>query len=163
MKAKFRTEKEDRVVYAFTSLVDKICFVFHCRKASIRETYRHHTHYERYCSERFMHAVEPYRPCMHVLEEISNVTAVRAYRYVLAWMRVLIEYGYTCYNFQGQIDQANDLLWETQKLYDVRKDECLDELMSCERCQVRAYKREQCPFCKSDTDAAQKRWQKTEQ
>lgn len=144
-KAKYRIEKEDRVVYAFTSPVDKVCFVFHCRKDSIRETYRHHTSQRRCCSERFMHIVEPHRPCMHVLEEIPRVTEVRAYRYVLAWMRILMEQGYTCYNYQGQIDQANDLLWSTQKLYDARRDECLGNLLSCAQCQVRVYKRERCP------------------
>lgn len=149
MKAKYRTEKEDRVVYVFTSPVDKKCFVFHCRKVSIRETYRHHIHYERYCSERFMRAVEPHRPCMYVLEELPKITAVRAYRYVLVWMRILMEQGYTCYNYQTQINQANALLWSNQKLYDVRRDECSKELMSCERCQVSVYKRTRCPFLKS--------------
>ena len=151
-KAKCRTEKEDRVIYAFTSPVDKKCFVWHCRKDSIRDTYRHHTRPRRYCSERLMRAVEPHRPCMHVLEEVPQVTEVRAYRYVLAWIRILMEHGYTCYNHQGQIDQANDLLWETQKLYDARRDECLDELLSCEWCQVRVYKRAQCPFLENEID-----------
>ena len=96
-----------------------------------------------------MHAAEPLRPCMHVLEEVPHVTEVRAYRYALAWMRILMEQGYTCYNYQEQIDQANDLLWSTQKLYDTRKNVCLDELLSCERCQVRVYKRERCPFLES--------------
>lgn len=150
MKAKFRTEKEDRVVYVFSSPVAKACFVFHCRKESVRETYRHHMHFERYATEEFMRSVTPNRPCMHVLEEIPHITAVRAYRYVLAWIRILIEQGYTCYNYQCQIDQANDMLSETKKLYDARKDECLDELMSCECCQVKVYNRERCPFQKSE-------------
>ncbi len=148
-KAKYRIEKEDRVIYAFTSPVDKKCFVWHCLKDSIRETYRHHTRLRRSCSERFMYAVEPHRPCMHVLEEVPRVTEVRAYRYTLAWMRILMEQGYICYNYQEQIDQANDLLWSTQKLYDTRKDECLDNLLSCAQCQVRVYKRERCPFLES--------------
>lgn len=148
-KPKYRTEKEDRVVYAFISPVDKKCFVRHCRKDSIRETYRHHTRLRRYCSERFMHAVEPYRPCMYVLEEVPKVTEVRAHRYVLAWIRIFMEHGYTCYNYQELLDQANDMQWTTKKLYDARKDECLDELLFCERCQVRVYKRERCPFLES--------------
>ena len=151
-KPKYRTEKEDFVIYAFTSPVDKKCFVWHCRKESIRDTYRFHKNFHRYCSERFMYAVKPHRPCMHVLEEVPQVTVVRAYRYVLAWIRIFIENGYTCYNYDSIIDEANDMLWETQKLYDARKDECLDELLSCERCQVRVYKREQCPFLENEID-----------
>ena len=151
-KAKYRTEKADHIIYAFTSPVDKKCFVWHCLKDSVRETYRHHTRLRRCCSERFMHAAEPHRPCMHVLEEMPRVTEVRAYRYVLAWMRILMEQGYTCCNYQGQIDQANDLLWSTQKLYDARKDECLGNLLSCAQYQVSVYKREQCPFLESEMD-----------
>lgn len=151
-KAKYRTEKEDRVIYAFISPVDKKCFVWRCHKDSIRETYRHHTRLRRYFSERFMYAIEPHRPCMHVLEEVPQVTEVRAYRYVLAWIRIFMEHGYTCYNYQELLDQANDMQWTTKKLHDARKDECLDELLSCERCQVRVYKRERCPFSENEID-----------
>ncbi|MBR5315009.1 MAG: hypothetical protein IKU45_06330 [Clostridia bacterium] len=151
-KAKYRTEKEDYVIYAFTSPVDQKCFVWRCRKESIRDTYRFHKNFQRYFSERFMHAIEPHRPCMHVLEEVPQVTEVRTYRYVLAWIRIFMEHGYTCYNYQELLDQANDMQWTTKKLYDARKDECLDELLSCERCQVRVYKRAQCPFLENEID-----------
>lgn len=140
--------KEDRLIYVFVSPIDKICYVGHCKKDSLRETYRHHTRGRRYCTQRFMMAVQPHRPCMFVLEELPNITIAKAYRYVLAWTKALIDDGYASYNFPTIIDQTKDLLWETKLLYQQRKGIPLNDLISCEKCPVRVYKKTECPFCK---------------
>ena len=138
--------KEDRLIYAFVSPVDKTCFVYHCRKGAVRETYRHHTKGRRYCTQWFMAAVQPYRPCVFVLEELPNITIAKAYRYVLVWMKIWMDNGYVSYNYPKMIDQTKDLRWETQLLYQQRKDISLSELMSCEECPARIYKKKECPF-----------------
>ena len=45
------------------------------------------------------------------------------------------------------IDQTKDLLWETKLLYQQRRDIPLTDLMSCEKCPVKVYKKTECPFC----------------
>lgn len=140
--------KEDRLIYVFVSPVDKICYVGHCKKDSIRETYRHHTKNRRYCTQRFMEATQPHRPCMFVLEELPNISIAKAYRYILAWIKILMDNGFGCYNYHKVIDQTKDLLWETELLYQQRKDMPLTKLMLCEKCPVRVYKKKACPFCK---------------
>lgn len=95
-----------------------------------------------------METVRPHRPCVFVLEELPNITIAKEYRYVLAWMRRLIDEGYICYNYQMMINQANAMLWETELLYQQRKDILLADLMSCEKCPVRVYKKKECLFCK---------------
>ena len=143
--------KEDRLIYAFVSPVDKICYVNHCRKEALRETYRHHTNGERYCTERFMKAVHPHRPCVFVLEELTNISIAKAYRYVLVWTRLLLENGYQSYNYQTTVDQANDLLFETERLYLQRKETSLQAVLSCEKCPVKVYKKCECEFCNVNT------------
>ena len=140
--------KEDRLIYVFVSPVEKICFVHHCKKDALRETYRHHTKNRRYCTQRFMEAVQPHRPCIFVLEELPNISIAKAYRYILAWIKVLMDNGYVCYNYPKIISQANAMLWETKLLYQQCKDIPLTERMSCEKCPVRVYKKTECPFCK---------------
>lgn len=95
-----------------------------------------------------MMAVQPHRPCMFVLNELPNITIAKAYRYALAWIKVLMDDGYASYNFPKIIEQANAMLWETKLLYQQRKDIPLTDLMSCEKCPVRVYKKTECPFCK---------------
>lgn len=141
--------KEDRLIYVFVSPVDKVFFVHHCRKDALRETYRHHIHGRRYCTQRFMVAVQPHRPCAFVLEELSQITIAKAYRYILAWIKILMDHGYVCYNYPKIINQANAMLWETKLLYLQRKDFPLTELISCEKCPVRVYKKKECPFWKA--------------
>ena len=140
--------KEDRLVYAFVSPVEKLCFVYHCRSDALRETYRHHINGERYCTQRFMEAVQPHRPCVFVLEELPNISIAKAYRYVLVWIKILMDNGYVCYNYPKIINQAKELLWETQLMYLQRKDTPLADLMSCEKCSVRVYKKQECSLCK---------------
>lgn len=141
--------KEDRLIYVFVSPVDKKCYVGHCKKDSLRETYRHHTKNRRYCTQRFMESVQPHRPCMFVLEELHQITISKAYRYILAWIKILMDNGYVSHNYPKIINQANAMLWETQLLYQQRKENPLTDLMLCDKCPVRVYKKKECPSWKA--------------
>lgn len=98
-----------------------------------------------------MKAVHPHRPCVFILEELLNISIAKAYRYVLAWIRILRENGYECYNYPTTLEQANDLLFETERLYLQRKEASLQDVLSCEKCPVKVYKKRKCAFCNVNT------------
>ena len=142
-KSTYYTEKKFRCIYAFVHPLKKVCFVHHCLDAP-RETYRHHTKLRRAFTRRFMLDCQPERPCMHILEELPDSTISQAHKHILAWVRILLENGYTCYNPPGTIEQAQSLKLSTAKLYCERRDMDLSEILCCQNCEVCVYKKEHC-------------------
>ena len=81
---------------------------------------------------------------MHILEELPDSTISQAHKHILAWVRILLENGYTCYNPPGTIEQAQSLKLSTAKLYCERRDMDLSEILCCQNCEVCVYKKEHC-------------------
>lgn len=145
----FYNKKEEYVIYVLLSPTKKEFYINHCRKASIRETYRHNIKSRRYATEKFINDIYPNRPCLFVLEE-ANATVSDIYKYKLVWLKIFLTNGFESYNYQKMLDSTRELHIKTKKLYEERKDIDLKNILSCENCFVQTYKHTLCPLKNND-------------
>lgn len=142
-KDKYRT-REDRLIYALVSPCDHHVWINHCLSSALQEIYRHNIKGRRYASHRFFDALDAPRPCLFVLEDLPRSTIHEAYGLILAWIRVLTENGYQCFNYQTILDYAQDLNDKNRARYEERKNLNVQELLACDKCMKPTYKRVTC-------------------
>ncbi len=137
-------KREDRSIYALVSPSDRSVWINHCKKSALLETYRHNVKGRRYASKRFFDALHALRPCLFILEDLPKSTIHEAYGHILAWIRVLMESGYRCFNYQTTIERSQDLNFKNQQKYEERKNINVQDLLSCDKCMKPTYKRVTC-------------------
>ena len=139
-------EIEERAIYALHSSIDNYYFIGHCRKDLLKDVYKDHCRGERYKTAAMAVDLKArgLRPCLHVLEEVS-CTKVEAYHHVIAWSKILRDNGYHNLD-QGNVScYVDDMLPDTQSIYDRHCNTVLDDLLRCDNCIVKMYARKLCP------------------
>ena len=130
-------------------------YINFCRENSLRETFGHNAEGRRTCSKKFIEAIKPARPCLFVLEKISNLTSREALNYQIIWLKILLEKGFTSFNNQEIIDCTKQLNHKNKQLYDKRKNTNLALITACERCMIPTYKKQTCSFYTGDANQKQ--------
>lgn len=139
IKNEFYTQKENRIIYVLLSPTEKFFYINHCLKSSIKETYRHNFKGRRTSSKYFIEKISPQRPCIFILENIYT-TKSDAYNHLLIWIKVFIENGYKSFNNQKSIARAERLNFYNSTLYEKKRNENLEEFLSCKNCYLPTYK-----------------------
>ena len=146
MASNFYRARKNRLIYAFVCPTKKQFYIWHCLEESLDETYRHHVKGRRDATRAFMDAVKPHRPCVFVLEELPRATIPKAYAHVLVWMKIMMEQGYTSFNYETSIEQAEHLYYEQNERYLERRECDMNDLLVCDRCEKPVFKNMPCPF-----------------
>ena len=63
------------------------------------------------------------------------------FRYCVAWTKYFLEQGFTSVSYKSLTRYANDLMEDTQEIYDQIKDRPIDEVLTTANCIVETYNR----------------------
>lgn len=136
-----KKQKEGQVVYVLLNKKAKSFFIAAGSENTLRETYRHHMNGRRDRSRQFVLDCAPDRPCLFILERIDPETGIN---YMIVWLRILLENGYTAYIHPDFIDMSAHLYMYNQAAYEARKDIDLERKFACEGCCVPDYRGQSC-------------------
>lgn len=142
-------EEKNRIIYMVRHPETNDFYVGHTLSHNMRSTYKDHYIETKYKTANMVRHLksENKKPCCFLLDELT-CTAVQAYRYVIVWTKIFMEYGYINLDTNSVVDYAKDLLPENIPLYNERKARNLEEMFSCNMCLFPDYGRTKCPFKK---------------
>lgn len=132
-------------IYLLRSPKEKKYSVAYCQEGSLRETYRHVIKLRREHARPIVAASLPDRPCLFLLETVT-CNQNEATRYLIVWIKLLNEQGYTCMNREVLREMSEDLTLDSLMLYLERKKVDLTQLLTCEHCCAKTYNKSICPY-----------------
>ena len=132
-------------IYMLRSPKEKKYCVAYCLEGSLKEIYRHDIKLRREHARPIAEASLPDRPCLFLLETVT-CNQNEATRYLIVWIKLLNEQGYTCMNREVLREMSEDLTLDSMMLYLERKNVDLTQLLTCEHCCVKTYGRVTCPY-----------------
>ena len=131
----------ERIIYAILSPFDKQVYVGHTLKSAVKNHYKDHRILRYQQTKHLFQEAKKLSliPKMYLLEEVETV-AVKAYKHCVAWTKYLTEQGYITITQKATNMYAEDLLEETQILYEAIRQQPLEQIFSDERVLVGSVK-----------------------
>ncbi|MBQ9970444.1 MAG: hypothetical protein IJP15_08155 [Oscillospiraceae bacterium] len=129
MRRKFYTEPRQHRIYALIDRELKVAFVGKSYARDLSSLYSKHVNGRSYHTADYFGKEPPkVKPELLILEEVHCTGAV-AYKHVVAWSLYLEEHGFLMLTQTGTMLYSEQLLPETQEIYDSISQQAIEEVM----------------------------------
>lgn len=140
-------------IYVIVSQIGNEVFVWKAKHPNSYQAYKDHTNHKfKQTKDLFERSEKEEKfPNLYVLETIIT-TQEEAFRHCVAWTKYFIEQGYTAISPSTLLNYTNDLLPETNEIYQRIKNLSVEEVLTTERVLVTDYKKRKKPAKREPKD-----------
>lgn len=134
--------KNEIEIFVIVSRISKDFFVWKCKKGGAYAAYINHARGLNNQTKRLFERSEKEKvfPSMYILETVETTEEI-AFRHCVAWTKYLMKHGWSPLSTARTVGYVDDLLPETQEIFESISQLSIEEALSEEKLRVKNYQR----------------------